>query len=344
MDNPKNKIRQIFDIDEDSKLDQNEKENLYKDIVHQGRRKRIFRFGLQVSAIAAVLIGGILLFYIGPDEAEPVDIRSVAMQNQSLFHETADVQVASRDIVDDIVGLSSISEIDVSEETRLFIPYEKKGHHYSTVYVPYGRRQEILLPDSSSVWLNAGSYLTFNNSMADGDREVYLNGEGFFDVRFNGKPFVVKTFQANIDVLGTSFNAFSYEDEDEFSVELLTGKIELNSPQSKFDKISMRPGERIAIDTKRNKIQKSRDGTGEDVLWTKKQLALKNIKMKDLLRRIERIYNVDIKAADEVYNMGIAYSGRLNVGVDIVTSLSSIYELRNYDIIIKEKEVFIQKK
>ncbi len=344
MERSKRNLKDIFDIGNESTLNNSEKDDLYQSIIQEGRRKRIVRLLWRSSTVAAVLILGLILFFNPTDETNIPDIKQIALQSRGAFAEDNTIQIASLDITQRNFDLKSFDDKEVHEDTKLSIRPEGGNAHYSTLYVPYGRRQEVVLPDGSTVWLNAGSYLTFNNNMAQGDREVYLNGEGFFDIKHTGSRFTVRTLQADIAVLGTTFNASSYEDETTFSIELLTGKVELNSPESKFKSITMRPGERIAINSQKNTIQTIKNAGGDDILWTKKQLALKNVKMHDLLKRMERIYNVKIEAAEEVYNMDIGYSGRLNVGVDIITSLSSIYELRNYTIVLKEKEVSIVQK
>ncbi|HMR19178.1 MAG TPA: FecR domain-containing protein [Sphingobacterium sp.] len=344
MDRTKRNLKNIFDTGEKSVLNTSEKEDLYKTILKEARRTRVIRLLWQSSAVAAILIVGMILFFNPGDEKGFPDIRHIAAQSQGAFVEDNTIQIASLTTDQKSFDITAFDDNKIQENMKLSLPSEGSNTHYSTLYVPYGRRQEILLPDGSTVWLNAGSFLTFSNNMMEGKREVYLNGEGFFDIKHTGSQFVVRTRQADIAVLGTSFNASSYEDETVFSVELLSGKVELNSPKSKFKPLLMNPGERVAIDFQNNTIQSTKQTGGDDILWTKKQLALKNVKMRDLLKRMERIYNVEIRAAEEVYTMDIGYSGRLNVGVDIVTSLSSIYELRNYDILLKEKEVSIIEK
>ena len=100
---------------------------------------------------------------------------------------------------------------------------------YQTLYVPTGQRAELILPDSTRVWLNAHSKLIYPVSFGKGNRQVELNGEAYFDVVHNEKqPFIVKTRQMDIQVLGTEFNVTSYSSD--FEVSLLRGCIELSSP------------------------------------------------------------------------------------------------------------------
>jgi len=75
---------------------------------------------------------------------------------------------------------------------------------FQTLYVPAGQRAELILPDSTKVWLNANSKLVYPSSFKEGIRQVELDGEAYFDVRHNGdNPFVVRTKSMNVTVLGT---------------------------------------------------------------------------------------------------------------------------------------------
>ena len=103
---------------------------------------------------------------------------------------------------------------------------------YQTLYVPAGQRAELILPDSTHVWLNARSKLVYPISFGKDIRQVELNGEAYFDVIHNEKqPLVVKTPQMDIQVLGTEFNVTAYSSSSDFEVALLRGCIELSSPR-----------------------------------------------------------------------------------------------------------------
>ena len=77
--------------------------------------------------------------------------------------------------------------------------------------VPYGHKHSLILSDGTKVTLNSGSRLAFPSEFQDDKREVYLCGEGYFEVTKNpGKPFFVKTDNIDIKVLGTVFNISAY--------------------------------------------------------------------------------------------------------------------------------------
>ena len=112
------------------------------------------------------------------------------------------------------------------------------------VEVPYGGRSNLVLPDGSKVWLNAGSKLTYSSRFSSRNREVSIEGEAYFDVEKNNHPFVVKTSHLDIQVLGTTFNVKSYPDEDKIETTLVEGEIKIKRKESK-QLLIMNPREKL---------------------------------------------------------------------------------------------------
>src|SRR5690606_3086975 len=336
----KKSLKEVFEINENHILTNLEKESLYRNIIKHGKQTQIRALFWKISGIAAILVIGLLLFTKNIKVDGALDIKEYANISQKIINKSDTVKIVSNHLKGDILSQLKINESTIQVDSSFTTGKNK----YVTIYVPYGKRLDFNLPDGSTVWLNSGSYLTFNNEINGKDREVYLNGEGFFNVKQTGHRFIVHTKSNDIEVLGTSFNTTSYEDENLFAVELLTGEVKLSSNEHKYNSFKMNPGENISINTLTNKLFKSSRKEDIEILWTKKQLSLKNTALGDILKKMERIYNVNIYAEKEIMAMNINYSGRLNVDVDVVTSLNSIYELNNYNINLKEKEVYITKK
>lgn len=100
----------------------------------------------------------------------------------------------------------------------------------NTIFVPPGQRAEITLADGTKVWLNAKTKLIFPEKFDQDHREVYLDGEGYFDVEKDEKrPFTVKTDKYNIKVLGTEFNVMAYRGSELFETSLIKGSVEVKS-------------------------------------------------------------------------------------------------------------------
>jgi transmembrane sensor len=94
-------------------------------------------------------------------------------------------------------------------------------------FVPFGSRSKITLPDGSSVWLNAGSRLTFDEYFSRKNRKVFLEGEGYFDVVKTRIPFYVNVTGATVKVLGTAFDVKAYPDESIIETTVTRGTVQV---------------------------------------------------------------------------------------------------------------------
>ena len=167
---------------------------------------------------------------------------------------------------------------------------------YQTLYVPAGQRAELILPDSTHVWLNARSKLVYPISFGKDIRQVELNGEAYFDVIHNEKqPFVVKTPQMDIQVLGTEFNVTAYSSSSDFEVALLRGCIELSSPRLSSN-YRMKEKEHIILQN--NKLI-SKDISDYDYFrWKEGLICFNNESVATIIEKLKLYYDIDI----EVYN------------------------------------------
>lgn len=167
---------------------------------------------------------------------------------------------------------------------------------YQTLYVPAGQRAELILPDSTHVWLNARSKLVYPISFGKDIRQVELNGESYFDVIHNEKqPFVVKTPQMDIQVLGTEFNVTAYSSSSDFEVALLRGCIELSSPRLSSN---YRMKEKEHIRLQNNKLI-SKDISDYDYFrWKEGLICFNNESVATIIEKLKLYYDIDI----EVYN------------------------------------------
>ena len=167
---------------------------------------------------------------------------------------------------------------------------------YQTLYVPAGQRAELILPDSTHVWLNARSKLVYPISFGKDIRQVELNGEAYFGVIHNEKqPFVVKTPQMDIQVLGTEFNVTAYSSSSDFEVALLRGCIELSSPRLSSN---YRMKEKEHIRLQNNKLI-SKDISDYDYFrWKEGLICFNNESVATIIEKLKLYYDIDI----EVYN------------------------------------------
>lgn len=110
-------------------------------------------------------------------------------------------------------------------------------------------RSQLTLPDGSKVWLNASSKLSYSKGFGDDNRNVWLEGEGFFEV-FKNKtlPFIIHTSRMNIRVTGTVFNVRAYPLEATSETALIEGAVEVALSGEKEWKYHLRPHQKLVVD------------------------------------------------------------------------------------------------
>lgn len=119
-----------------------------------------------------------------------------------------------------------------------------------------GERREIVLPDSTHVWLNAGTKLIYPKQFNRSMRQVYLSGEMFADVRRDeDRPFIVSADRLEVKVLGTQFNLKSYQEDAKSEVSLVRGKVSVGIKASKMNgKLTLAPGDILRFNKTNNHI------------------------------------------------------------------------------------------
>lgn len=158
-------------------------------------------------------------------------------------------------------------------------------------------RKSITLPDSSEVWLNENSKLTYDPRFAQ--RHVTLEGEAFFEVeRLVERPFEIRSGEAVTTVLGTSFNVRAYAAEDKIEVTVKTGKVAMAKTKKKEAPVLLTPGETGVFDKTAQKLEVAvREEANADA-WKTQKLSFDDEKMLQVVAALERYFGVEIEAAN----------------------------------------------
>ncbi|MBS1669019.1 MAG: FecR family protein [Bacteroidetes bacterium] len=193
----------------------------------------------------------------------------------------------------------------------------------SEVFTKNGSKTNLILPDGTKVWLNAGSSLKYDSTYGKTIREVVLSGEAFFDVVKNKeKPFIIHASRINIKVLGTKFNVRSYPTDKTTEAALIRGSIEVTFKDRPNKKVILKPNEKIVVQNtagKDNIIETAHQGkTGKmpvatpeaivekltyehktgaviETSWVNDRLVFQDESFQDLAMQLERWYGVTVK-------------------------------------------------
>lgn len=190
-----------------------------------------------------------------------------------------------------------------------------------------GQKLSFKLPDGSSVKLNASSRLSFSQPVDSSKREVFLEGEAFFEVVKDLKrPFIVSTHGLSTTALGTSFNISAYGIEDSHKVSLVTGsvKVEKLSANSTDKPKILLPGDQVIYNRELDQIHKSRFDGARDLAWRKGTLVFKNTNFSSVIRTLERWYGVQFEIINESKKSKDVFSGVFaNENLEIVLEILS---------------------
>ena len=182
---------------------------------------------------------------------------------------------------------------------------------YNKLTVPFGKRFEIELSDGTVIQLNAGTILKYPVTFSDpNSRDVYLEGEAFFSVQKNPEhPFIVHTKNMNVRVLGTKFNVSSYENEDTTSTVLLEGSVKVLRPNEN-DNLDVgtiiSPNQQAAIQYGELSVEEV--DVEKYIAWTQGILYFDNDRFADIVKELERHYNVKILNKYQELN-SVRYTG-----------------------------------
>ena len=157
-------------------------------------------------------------------------------------------------------------------------------------------QQTVTLPDGTQVTLNGGSTLTCANDFGKRDRRITFEGEGVFDVQKDAKkPFVIQVGDYNVTVLGTQFNLSAYQQDEAYTLALMEGSVKIKYKQ---DSVMVKPNEQVRFDRESATFAKEPVQAADADAWTEGRLSFENIPLRDLARKLERIYDVRISIAD----------------------------------------------
>ena len=195
----------------------------------------------------------------------------------------------------------------------------------SQIVANKGQHREYTLPDGSNVILNADSKISFSESGFAKQRTLNLAGEAFFSVQ-KGKPFVVKTKTGSVEVLGTTLDVYSRDNE--LSVSCLTGKVQVTA---NGQSLIIEPGEKA--DLVSGTLQKTTNIQTEQMAgWRSGEFHFENIPLISIFEEIERQFNVNIttKGIRNRFFTGSFSNKNLNEALETVCLPMHLdYEIKN---------------
>ena len=177
----------------------------------------------------------------------------------------------------------------------------KQAPPFITSVAPRGSVSQMMLDDSTLVYLNAGSEIRYSPMARQNKREIFLKGEAWFDVKKNKKrPFIVHTPCYLVHVTGTNFNVKAYETDSEVTTTLEEGEVKISSSEKfKLEKsVTLKPGEQLIFNKDSKKMRIKQVDTKLYTSWKDNKLMFLKMSFGDLIVLLERKYGVDIEVGN----------------------------------------------
>ncbi len=319
------------------------------DVNHANKKKssaKIF-YALSIAACFLLLLGGfyLLIGRIDSDNDKKIlDITSIPLPDH---HSDEIVMITSSNKTLNIEDNSYISyqqdgSVRINSQKIANLSSDDKKNEkqsFNQIVVPKGKRTQVCFADGTIIHINSGSRVVYPSVFLKDKRVIYVDGEAFLNVKKDSlRPFIVSTDKMNIQVLGTSFNVCAYKADNECSVVLVSGKVEVETKTKQ--KIGLSPDDMLSLTD--SSVTTKKVNVSNYISWTQGIMTLNAEPLDRVLSRLSRYYGEKI-IYDTILST-VPISGKLDLRdelkdvINIIAETAPVNISRNEDIIYVEKK------
>ena len=310
---------------------------------YKAKRTHVLLNTIKYAAVFCLIFG---LGYYSSINSELLD------EPQKIIPKSNDIVLTSEDSkvvlekddnkTDDKKIISKINLIQKSDQLIYDNNIDIKELVYHSLKVPYGKRFNVVFSDGSKAYLNSGSVIRYPvKFIEDKKREVFLEGEAFFDVAENkNELFIVNSNGINVEVYGTKFNVRNYSEDFNSDIVLVEGSVGIKNAEVS-ELTMLKPGFKGSVDKENFRVKTSKVNTKIYTSWIDGEVIFRNETFSQILKKLERLYNVTIinnknESLDEVFNAAIDVENEnIEQVLDYFNKIYNIeYQIFNNKIII----------
>jgi transmembrane sensor len=327
-----------------------------KSILPLAQQTKVISLWPRIAAAASIALlfgGGIFYFTKSELRVEQENIQVVEKPkeiapggNRGILTLSNGKQIVLSDISSkDIIAKEDQDEVTIKMDANGVITYvinpnadtsEEDADSFNTLSTPTGGQYNIVLADGTKVFLNAVSSIKYPTQFNGDQRIVELEGEAYFEVAKNkSKPFLVKSANQTIEVLGTHFNVHAYNNESVVKTTLLEGSVAVSS---KNQKAILKPGQQANVSESSSKIAVKEVDTEAAIAWKNGRFKFDNADLKSVMKQLERWYGIKVEYRGDVSDV------RFNGGTFRNKNLSEVLkvlELSNIKFKVEGKTIIV---
>lgn len=311
--------------------------------VHAAKKKTFHQRLLDAtiySSAAAILL---CMFWMGKQfvsyyHAEDTSLADFALRTQAapptqedillLMPGEKDIEVNTSDAN---IIYSQNGLVVVNSDTVNQMQLQKKKSEFNQLITPKGKRTQLTLSDGTHLWVNSGTRVIYPTHFERDRREIYVEGEVFLDVfRNENAPFIVRTKDFQVQVLGTSFNVSAYLSEKISSVVLVEGSVNIKNRNRQ--QVKLAPGQLVNVRSVQLDTPKNVD-VEPYVCWIKNILMYTDDSLDKVFRKLNLYYGKEFVLDPEIGKIQV--SGKL----DLKDKLEDVLHTISYSAPIEYKEV-----
>jgi len=311
----------------------------------QRRWLQFWRWSVAAAAMVVLTVGGIL--WTGPKTpvnlpvTQKSSLDSIRSGERKAILQLADGQqilLQDKEIHLNMEGVNIRQENNGLKYTMDSLPALEKKNVLTT---PRGGEFNVTLSDGTRVWLNAGSQLIFPEVFVKKVRLVELSGEAYFEVAENTqKPFVVKTGEVDIKVLGTHFNVKAFPEEGRTITTLAEGAVELQAGKWQ---VTLEPNQQGEYSTGTEGFKVQQVDAADAVAWKNGKFVFRRERLENIMETVARWYNVEVTYQSQQVK-DILFSGKMDRYGNVRELLNMIektekvkFELNEQGLMVREK-------
>ena len=314
-----------------------ERERLQRAITRRKKRQLVMRWSVAASVILCVALSALYLWNDSDwffeqkfpqqanwEQSKLAEVELILADGKRVPLGGSGRQIQDHGVSgikdDSLQGLTYVQAKALDEKVTVVL--------YNTLKVPTGGFYQLELSDGTRVWLNAESELRFLVQFGTGEREVYLKGEAYFDVRKDvARRFIVHLKESNVTVLGTSFNIKAYGDEDYIYTTLVEGKVRFTS-EKEHEEVTLRPGMQSVLNLKSGKTELKEVEVEQFTAWRQGRFVFPSTTLGDLMCQLKRWYDIDVVYLSPEAK-GYEFRGAINRDMDLKNVLAIVEKTSN---------------